>query len=372
MKCSSAYFYAVLPALAAVFVLLGACALFSGCYTLKQGATMLGYLGRAVSLDSLAGDGAPASAAPGAVAEENRRFAQRVRDIRRFAMEDLGLAESANYTRYVELDRDYLAAVVSAAAKDSFTRYEWWYPVVGKMPYKGFFNVKDARKEREKLQKKDLDVWVRQVDAFSTLGWFKDPLYSYMRSYSDYRLADLLIHELLHATVYLKGESQFDEELAEFVGSEGARLYIEKKFSVDSAEYQALIDSEIDSAAFVGYIRELIAELDALYRSGVSREEKLARKEEIIRASQERFEAEYETRFLGENYRGFAKLPVNNAYLELYRLYYAEGSFFKDLYEKSGRDLPKYIAAVKTLKEKRAAGDPKAPRARLAKALGVE
>ncbi|GHU78195.1 aminopeptidase [Spirochaetia bacterium] len=323
---------------------------------------MLGYLGWAVPLESLAADGAAES-------DETRRFVERVRDIRCFAMEELGLAESANYTRYVELDRDYLAAVVSAAAKDSFTPYEWSYPVVGRMPYKGFFNVDGARKEREKLQKKDLDVWIRQVDAFSTLGWFRDPLYSYMKNYSDYRLADLLIHELLHATVYLKGHSQFDEELAEFVGSEGARLYIEKKFGRDSAEYQGLVnsDSEIDSASYVAYIQGLIAELDALYKSSVSREEKLEKKAEIIRASQKRFEAEYETRFHSENYRGFVTLPVNNAYLELYRLYYAEGSFFRELYEKSGRNLPKYIAAVKTLKAK---GDD--PRAQLERALGVK
>jgi predicted aminopeptidase len=338
MKLPPVLFYTGLPILAVILVLLGG--VFSGCYTLQQGTTLLGYLGRAVPLDSLAGS------------DETLRFVERVRDIRLFAMEELGLAESANYTRYVELDRDYLAAVVSATAKDSFTRHEWWYPVVGRMPYKGFFNVKDARKEREKLQKKGLDVWVRQVDAFSTLGWFKDPLYSYMKNYSDYRLADLLIHELLHATVYLKGHSQFDEELAEFVGTEGARLYIEKKYGVDSAEYQELLDSEIDSAAYIAYIQGLIAELDALYKSDVSQDEKLEKKAEIIRTSQERFDSEYQTRFHSENYRGFVTLPVNNAYLELYRLYYAENSFFKDLYERSGRDLPRYIAAVKTLKAK--------------------
>ncbi|GHU53445.1 aminopeptidase [Bacilli bacterium] len=371
MKLPPALFYTGLPVLAAVLALLGASALFSGCYTLTQGTTMLGYLGRAVPLESLVASALPAGASAEEIAadEETHRFVERVRDIRCFAMEELGLAESANYTRYVELDRDYLAAVVSAAAQDSFTPYEWSYPVVGRMPYKGFFNVDGARKEREKLQKKDLDVWIRQVDAFSTLGWFRDPLYSYMKNYSDYRLADLLIHEWLHATVYLKGHSQFDEELAEFVGSEGARLYIEKKYGADSAEYQGLVnsDSEIDSAAYVAYIQGLIAELDALYKSGVSREEKLEKKAEIIRASQERFDAEYETRFHSENYRGFVTLPVNNAYLELYRLYYAENSFFRELYEKSGRDLPKYIAAVKTLKAK---GDD--PKVQLERALGVK
>ena len=328
--------------LVSALALLAAASLFSGCYTLRQGTTLLGYLGRAVPLDSLVT----------ADSAETQRFVERVRDVRRFAMEELGLAESANYTRYVELDRDYLAAVVSAAAEDSFTPHEWHYPVVGRMPYKGFFNADDAKKERAKLEKKGLDVWVRQVDAFSTLGWFKDPLYSYMKNYSDYRLADLLIHELLHGTVYLKGHSRFDEELAEFVGTEGARLYIEKKFGADSAEYRGLTDSETDSAAFIAFIRELMAELNALYKSDVSREEKLEQKAHIIRAGQERFAAEYATRFQSENYRAFATLPINNAYLELYRLYYGEDSFFKDLYARSGRDLPRFIGAVKTLKAK--------------------
>ncbi|MDR1444460.1 MAG: aminopeptidase [Treponema sp.] len=337
--------YPYLPCAAAIVLLVLACLICSGCYTLTQGFTLLGYLGRAVPLEKLeeqADNGADEAA-------KTRRFVERVRDIRRFAMEELGLKESANYTKYVELDRDYLAAVVSAAEADSFTRHEWWFPVVGRMPYKGFFKAADARKEREKLQKRGLDVWVRGVDAFSTLGWFKDPLYSYMQDYSDYRLADLLIHELLHATVYLKNQAQFNEELAEFVGTEGARIYIERTYGGESPEYQAPDDSEADNRAYIAYLRGLIAELEELYRGEASREEKLAQKAEIIARSQERFEQDYDTLFKSGSYRGFSELPVNNAYLDLYRLYYEGSNFYRDLYEKSGRDLPRYIAAAKTL-----------------------
>ena len=341
MKSILIWFYSNLPVFIAAVFLLAAAALCSGCYTLKQGSTMLGYLNRAVPLEDLAqGDG---------VSEEDIRFVQRVQDIRRFAMEDLGLKESKNYTRYVELDRDYLAAVVSACAKDSFSRHEWWFPVVGKLPYKGFFNVEDARKERTKLEKKDLDVWIRSVDAFSTLGWFRDPLYSYMKNYSDRDLADLIIHELLHATVFLKNHSQFNEELAEFVGSEGARLYMEKN-TIHEAEEEG--DAKADSAAYRAFIRALIAELDEMYKSEIPREEKLKRKEEIINAAKAKFDTQYDALFTTENYRGFSKLPVNNAYLELYRLYYEESHFFKDLYEKTGSDLPQFIAAAKTLKSR--------------------
>jgi predicted aminopeptidase len=369
-------FHPLFPHAAALVLLLAAGLLCSGCYTLTQGITMLGYLGRAVPLEELAAEpeaGAGGASPPGAEAAgagddaaKTGEFAERVRDIRRFAMEELGLKESANYTRYVELDRDYLAAVVSASARDSFTRHEWWFPVVGKVPYKGFFKVEDARGERERLEKKGLDVWVRGVDAFSTLGWFKDPLYSYMRDYSDYRLADLLIHELLHATVYLAGQSQFNEELAEFVGSEGARLYIEQKYGAESPEYRALGDSEADNRSYTAYLRGLIAELENLYNSAVSPEEKLVQKARIIRNSQERFSREYDGLFHSDNYRSFSELPVNNAYLDLYRLYYEGGDFYRDLYERSGGSLPRFIAAAKTLHKRE-----RNPKEALTRALGL-
>jgi len=345
------------PVFCAAAFVLAVCAMFSGCYTLKQGVTMLGYLNQSVPLEKIAAE----EAAPG-----SEDFVQRVHDIRRFAAEELGLSMTKNYTRYVQLDRNYLAAVVSASAKDSFNRHEWHFPVVGSVPYKGFFNVEDARKERKKLEKKDLDVWVRPVEAFSTLGWFKDPLYSYMRGYSPARLADLIIHESLHATIFVKGQVSFNEELAEFIGSEGARLYMESRYGADSEEYRAMFESEADQKTLVNFIQTLIAELDALYTSDLDREAILTQKEAIITAAKERFNAEYDNLFSSDNYRGFAELPVNNAYLELYRLYHAPDNFFADLYERSGRNLPAFIAAAKTIKKK---GD---PRTQLARALAPE
>jgi predicted aminopeptidase len=273
---------------------------------------------------------------------------------------------SKNYTRYVSLDRSYLAAVVSASAADSFTRHEWKYPVVGAMPYKGFFNAEDARKEQAKLEKKGLDVWVRGVDAFSTLGWFRDPLYSYMRDYSPGRLADLIIHESLHATVFIKNQVQFNEELAEFVGSEGARLYVESRFGAYSEEYRDMIASGEESRRYMSFIGELAAELQALYESGADREEILREKERIIGGAQRRFEAEYDSRFTGDNYRGFSTLPVNNAYLELYRLYHGDDAYIAGLYERSGKSLPQFIAAAKSMPKKGPG------RERLAQALGLD
>jgi len=309
---------------------------------------MLKYIGSSVPLEQADDD----------------EFIRLVTDIRTFAIDELGLAMSRNYTAYVKIDRNYLAAIVSASAKDSFKRHDWSFPVVGKVPYKGFFDIEDARKERLKLEKKDLDVWIRTVDGFSTLGWFRDPLYSYMRGYSPGRLADLIIHELVHATVFITGQVKFNEELAEFIGSEGARQYIEKRYGKDSKEYRELSSSDDDNRKYVEFIQELIAELETLYSdTGISRENKLTEKERIINAAKERFIREYDTRFSNNNYRGFTELPVNNAYLELYRLYYTEDNFFAELYERTGGDLRAVIKAAKTITKK---GN---PREQLEKAL---
>jgi predicted aminopeptidase len=355
--------FSFVPTLAAAVFLLLVCAVFSGCYTLTQGAAMLNYLGRAVPLESLVGPDGDNETEEMA---ETRRFVERVQDIRHFASDELGLTMSRNFTRYVQLDRDYLASVVSASAADSFTPHLWRFPIVGAVPYKGFFNVNDAIRERARLERRGLDVWIRQVDAFSTLGWFSDPLFSYMRNYPVDRLADLIIHESLHATVFLRNQVPFNEELAEFVGSEGARLYMESRFGIDSDEYRDMITREEDHLSFLAFIRELISELEMLYASGASREKTLYEKERIITEAQQRFVAEYENRFIGDNYRGFSTMSINNAFLELYRLYYADDHFMANLFQKSGKSLPEFITAAKSMPRRGPAG-----RERLAQALGL-
>lgn len=316
----------------------------SACYTLKQGAVMLGYLNSAAPLESLLNDTPPL--------QKDVSFVSEIKDIRRFAVQELGLKETKNYITYVSIDRKYLAAVVSACAKDSFTNYEWWFPVVGRMPYKGFFNAEDAKKEAEKLRNKDLDTLIRPVDAFSSLGWFNDPLYSFMKDYSAARLADLIIHESSHATLFLKNQVQFNEEFAEFVGTEGARLYIQKKFGAESEEYKTLLHNERESKIFVAYLKNLTDELDQMYKSAATREEKLDRKERIIAAAQEKFTREYDSMFTRDTYKFFSTMKVNNAYLSLYQLYHEGGSRLHDVYTASGGDLHKFIAAAKTLNNK--------------------
>ena len=323
--------------------------LSTGCYILKQGTTLLGYQSRAEPIEQLLKEET--------LDPDTRKFLKQVLDIKEFALRDLGLREDSNYSRYVNIDRNLLAYVVSASDPVSFTPYEWSFPIVGKVPYKGFFNKEDARKETEKLKDRDLDVWVRGVDAFSTLGYFSDPLYSFMRSYSIHRLAELIIHEQTHATVFLKGESRFNEEFASFVGNEGSRLYILSRYGADSEEYASLKIFEEDQATFLKEIRRLIKALENLYFSPLSREEKLIQKKETIQRFQQEFEESYEKKFRSDAYKSFSKLPINNAYLYLYRLYYPEDNFFQKLHQKAGNNLPLLIQAAKTIEGKK--GDPR-------------
>ena len=215
-----------------------------------------------------------------------------------------------------------------------------------------------------------MDVWIGRVDAFSTLGWFSDPLYSFMKNYSERNLANLIIHELFHATVWINDHSQFNEEMAQFVGSEGARLYMERMFDAGSEEHETdLAAAQEDRAAFHAFIRQLIAELDAMYKIDLPREEKLLRKQEIIERAKITFDENYDTLFITENYRNFSSLPVNNAYLSLFMLYHEEDHFYKDLFERAGSDLPDFISAAKTLSPRPGRGYN--PKLELERALGL-
>ena len=221
---------AVAPLLAVFTLLVSGCASQVG-YLAKQGSYLLRYSVGTRSIDSLIADSSTAA--------DVRAFAVKVREIRGFAAESLGLRSNGNYTRYRQIDRDHLVDVVSACDAESFTAYLWSYPLLGKLPYKGFYERSDADAEAARLRGQGYDVIVRPVDAFSTLGFTKDPVYSFMKGYSPFELASLIIHEQTHATLFVKGQPEFNEELATFVGNEGAFEWLQAAYGGDSAEYRA-------------------------------------------------------------------------------------------------------------------------------------
>ncbi len=281
-----------------------------------------------------------------------------VQDIKRYSVRCIGLNHDKNYSRYVELDKNYLVDVVSACKKDAFKPYIWKYLFFGSFPYKGFFKREDALREAEKLKKKDLDVLIRKVDAFSTLGFFVDPVYSFMNDYSVFALASLIIHEQTHSTLFIKNEIQFNEELATFIGREGALNYIKDRYGVESKHYRKALDYIDDWDRYSTLIRVLYDELNALYESGKSREYILDMREDIFDTFKGKFSNEYSLEFKTESFRSIQDIPLHNAYIISFVRYTQDLNIFYELYRDQGYDLNKTFLLIMQVEKER--GDPKA------------
>jgi predicted aminopeptidase len=320
--------------------------LFSSCYYLKQGRYLLGHHFRARDVEKVLADaGTP---------EQVRDFLLEASRIRRFAVDTLGLKENKNYTTYSESRRDFLAYVVSAAEPLALETRYWNYPFLGKAPYRGFYEEQDARKEAGRLQEEGWDVWIRRVDAFSTLGILKDPLYDFMTDYPVYRLAELLIHEQTHATLWVKNDTAFNEDLASFVGVAGARLYLEAEYGPDSPEVEAMSASRADAQRYTEDVFALRRRLESLYAEAAAltltedvEEQYRDRKARIIEDFQQEFLSCYNARYTTELYKGFGNLPVNNAYLELFQLYQGREDWFAALFKEEGGDMKRFFRRVR-------------------------
>jgi len=145
--------------------------------------------------------------------------------VREFAAGPLGLRVGDSYSTFAEVDGEATVHVVSAAHRDRLTPYTWWYPIVGSVPYRGFFARGAAEAAAQALQARDLDVDVRPAIAFSTLGWFADPLLSSVAVEQPEPMAETILHELFHATLYVPGATAFNESAATFAGQRGAAAF---------------------------------------------------------------------------------------------------------------------------------------------------
>jgi predicted aminopeptidase len=141
---------------------------------------------------------------------------------RNFAHDSLGLQTGKSFTTYSHVDHDTLVLVLSAAHRDRLIPYTWWFPVVGRVPYKGFFDFAAGRKAAEELESRGFDVYIRPSAAFSTLGFFNDPLLNTTLEADSLELANTVIHEVTHNTFYAPGSVPFNESFASFVGARGA------------------------------------------------------------------------------------------------------------------------------------------------------
>lgn len=282
-----------------------------------------------------------------ATPDETRRKLRLVTAARDFAEHALELDAGDSYTTYSRVDSDTLLLVVSGAYRDRFVPYTWWFPIVGRVPYKGFFDFDAARREAGGLERAGFDSYVRPSAAFSTLGWFNDPVLSTVLRYTDVGLVSTVIHEILHNTLFIPSQVAFNESLASFVGDRGAIDFFCSRDGDDADTCREARDEWADNLVFGDFLSRLTDDLDALYgRDDVSSAEKIARRENVFDDARTRFRADVLPRLRTRNFRGFADRPLNNATLIGIRLYYRGLERFEAAFHACGDDLVATIHGI--------------------------
>lgn len=310
------------------------CLLINGCYVIKQGYFQLKLLNDAIPIHQ-------------ALRNQHLTFQQReklklVNQVRQFANEKIHLITYNNY-KNINLKWSYNLVNVSAADKLAFKAYEWWFPIIGHVPYKGFFDVKDALNQAKILKEQGLDVLISPVAAYSSLGFFNDPLWPSMLQMSDYDLVDLLFHEYTHATIYFKNDALFNESLASFVGKKATKIFYQHYYTKEI--YEDLLKNYEQEKLKQLFFHQLYQELDLVYNSQLSNAEKEKNKNTL----KEKYQKDYQVKFPHNNLNWDR---VNNAFLLSFKRYDNNLSIFADLLDILKGDWKNFFYEISNIDDK--------------------
>ena len=268
-------------------------------------------------------------------------------DAREFATA-MGLQVGGAFLDYVDVEKDVLTWVVVGARKDSFELYTYWFPIVGRVPYKGFFERDDAQAEKSYLEDRGYETFIRGAETFSTLGWFDDPLFSTTIKRTPIHIVNTIIHESVHSTLWIKGSVSFNESLANFVATEATVGFFQKySGSILSSELGQRLEEQAKRSAvyqyeFASMIGELYTKLSDLYtRRELTLEQKLAQRNAVFSAIVPRFREQYP--FMT------ALAEINNAEIVQYALYVKDLELFRKLYDRCGRSWENFFDTIKKL-----------------------
>lgn len=261
----------------------------------------------------------------------------------------LGLKAKETYTTYADVGRDTLLLVLQAAPKDCICPHTWKYPIVGRIPYKGFFDPVAARKEAARFTARGYDTYLRPSSAFSTLGWFNDPLLSTALTRDSVELAATVFHEIAHNTLYVKSATPFNESFAQMVGYRSAQAFFQERG--DSAQAQHAADRWHDEIVLGDYYDALVGRLETLY----AQHPDSAGLEEGRRSAAAWARAQLEGP-VGQRFRTYrigrmTERPINNAQLIGARIYRTRLDLFDRWYDLHGRDLRRSVSALGQLME---------------------
>ena len=284
---------------------------------------------------------------------EVRAKLELVLDVKKYAEDQVGLVHNKNYTVYTEIDRDAVVYTLSACPPLSFKIMTWKFPIVGEAPYLGFFKKSNGDEKKAKLEAEGYDVYLRPAGAYSMLGIASDPVYSPLLKDNDADLANLVVHELTHATIWVPGQVEFNESVALFVGNQGSLEYLSRRFGPESEPVRYAQGANEDDKLFSVFLGELYRELETLYQSDAPDAEKLSRKAEIIAAARVRFREQILPQMKTDSYRRFPESVLNNASLLQRKLYFKDVGLYYRVFDAHGRELR---ATVNFFKEQAAQG----------------
>ena len=337
--------------LALLLALLPGVAGLSGCYTLHAAKGQLRILTNREPIEEFL--------AKPDVDPDLRRKLELVLEVRRFAADVIQLDVGDTYTKVYDTQGEPVAWNVSASAPDALSPVTWSFPIVGTVPYLGYFDKEPAQEAIQELKRDGQDALLLPVPAYSTLGWFEDPIFTSMLKGSDAELVETIIHELAHATVWIPGDAEFNETLATFVGRQGAHDYFLARGGPDDPALREAQEDARASRIFNEAAADLRAKLMRVYEATGPRAEKLRLKQIAFKRFRERFAAEVLPQIPGAGYDWvlLPQIELNNALLLTFRRYHGELDLFRALYERCGRDLVATVQALKALEE---AEDPRA------------
>ena len=259
----------------------------------------------------------------------------------------LGLEAKQTYTTYTDVGRDTLLLVLQAAPRDCICPYTWNYPIVGRIPYKGFFDTGAARREADRLAALGYDVYLRPSAAFSTLGWFNDPLLSTAVSRDSVELAATVFHEIAHNTLYVKSATPFNESFAQFVGYRSAESFFAAR--ADSANAQQAANRLHDEMVLGEFYAELIGRLDSLYAGKPDSAALEAGRAEAGTWARAQLMGPVGQRLRSYRLGNLPERPINNARLIGATLYRTNLELFDAWFDRHGRDVRESVGGLKDL-----------------------
>jgi len=269
-----------------------------------------------------------------------------VLDLRNFSIQHLGLPQNDSYLSYADLERDYVIWNIFANEEFSLQPLNWCYLIVGCLSYRGYFSKSDAQQHAVELKKQGYDIYLGGVSAYSTLGWFDDPVLNTMLRWSDIRLATVIFHELAHQQLYIKNDTEFNESYAEAVAHIGVTKWLEKKSNQSLLkEYQ---QSQFQKKEFVSLIMHYKSKLNNVYQSEKSDDEKRKRKQELIKKMSDDYLIISKS-WSKNTYKTWFSKDINNAKLTAIVTYRQYVSSFLDIYEKLQKDLTKFYSFTRSL-----------------------